>query len=187
MGTWTSLLLGNFCNLQPPWPPPMVPISCFGWNATMKDIRFKLVWMLIILMGCYSYAMELNPWKWSNLSTSGPMASYYLLSLFPALGRNNKKVMQEHQEYPFPKIYWEYYNPFIGNIWSKKYTHSFGTIFKWYDLYIDINCDVGRAIGNEAQLMPLISSCNIACGAIAGDKRDQDLQDSPSGQHHQKS
>ena len=34
--------------------------------------------------------------------------------------------------------------------------------------YIDINCDVGEGVGNEAQLMPLISSCNIACGGHAG-------------------
>ncbi|KAB1153994.1 5-oxoprolinase subunit PxpA [Tenacibaculum aiptasiae] len=35
-------------------------------------------------------------------------------------------------------------------------------------LSIDINCDVGEGIGNEATLMPYISSCNIACGAHAG-------------------
>jgi len=35
---------------------------------------------------------------------------------------------------------------------------------------IDINCDVGEGIGNEALLMPYISSCNIACGGHAGDK-----------------
>lgn len=35
--------------------------------------------------------------------------------------------------------------------------------------YIDINCDVGEGIGNEKDLMPLISSCNIACGGHAGD------------------
>ena len=34
---------------------------------------------------------------------------------------------------------------------------------------IDINCDVGEGVGNEAQLFPLISSCNIACGGHAGD------------------
>ena len=33
---------------------------------------------------------------------------------------------------------------------------------------IDINCDVGEGIGNEAQILPLISSCNIACGGHAG-------------------
>ncbi|MUU76941.1 5-oxoprolinase subunit PxpA [Winogradskyella endarachnes] len=34
---------------------------------------------------------------------------------------------------------------------------------------IDINADVGEGIGNEAQLMPFVSSCNIACGGHAGD------------------
>ena len=34
---------------------------------------------------------------------------------------------------------------------------------------IDINCDIGEGIGNEAQLLPLITSCNIACGGHAGD------------------
>ncbi|MFS4455633.1 5-oxoprolinase subunit PxpA [Maribacter sp. 2304DJ31-5] len=37
--------------------------------------------------------------------------------------------------------------------------------------YVDINCDVGEGIGNEPQLFPLISSCNIACGGHAGDMR----------------
>ena len=35
--------------------------------------------------------------------------------------------------------------------------------------HIDINCDVGEGIGNEVELLPLISSCNIACGGHAGD------------------
>ncbi len=33
---------------------------------------------------------------------------------------------------------------------------------------IDINVDVGEGIGNDPQLMPYISSCNIACGGHAG-------------------
>ena len=33
---------------------------------------------------------------------------------------------------------------------------------------IDINCDVGEGIGNELELFPMISSCNIACGGHAG-------------------
>lgn len=37
-------------------------------------------------------------------------------------------------------------------------------------IVIDINCDLGEGIGNETQLMPFISSCNIACGGHAGDK-----------------
>lgn len=34
---------------------------------------------------------------------------------------------------------------------------------------IDLNSDVGEGIGNEAALLPLLSSCNIACGGHAGD------------------
>jgi len=37
-------------------------------------------------------------------------------------------------------------------------------------IVIDINCDVGEGIGNEVNLLPLISSCNIACGGHAGDE-----------------
>ncbi|WP_420322712.1 5-oxoprolinase subunit PxpA [Flagellimonas sp.] len=33
---------------------------------------------------------------------------------------------------------------------------------------IDVNCDVGEGFGNEAELLPLINSCNIACGGHAG-------------------
>lgn len=34
--------------------------------------------------------------------------------------------------------------------------------------YIDINADVGEGFANEVDLMPYLSSCNIACGGHAG-------------------
>ena len=33
---------------------------------------------------------------------------------------------------------------------------------------IDINVDLGEGIGNDALIMPLISSCNVACGGHFG-------------------
>lgn len=36
-------------------------------------------------------------------------------------------------------------------------------------LSIDLNCDLGEGAGHDAELMPLITSANIACGAHAGD------------------
>ncbi len=33
---------------------------------------------------------------------------------------------------------------------------------------MDINCDLGEGLDNDEQIMPFISSCNIACGAHAG-------------------
>jgi UPF0271 protein len=36
-------------------------------------------------------------------------------------------------------------------------------------LRIDLNCDLGEGSGHDAELMPLITSASIACGAHAGD------------------
>ncbi len=36
---------------------------------------------------------------------------------------------------------------------------------------IDLNCDMGEGSGNDALIMPFISSANIACGYHAGDER----------------
>jgi len=33
---------------------------------------------------------------------------------------------------------------------------------------LDLNCDMGEGLNNEALLMPYITSCNIACGGHAG-------------------
>lgn len=35
---------------------------------------------------------------------------------------------------------------------------------------IDLNCDLGEGSDHDAEIMPLISSANIACGGHAGDK-----------------
>jgi UPF0271 protein len=37
------------------------------------------------------------------------------------------------------------------------------------DVKIDLNCDMGENIGNDADIMPYITSANIACGFHAGD------------------
>lgn len=37
-------------------------------------------------------------------------------------------------------------------------------------MHIDINCDMGEGIGNDAAIMPFITSANIACGYHAGDE-----------------
>ncbi len=37
-------------------------------------------------------------------------------------------------------------------------------------LQIDLNCDMGEGMDNEADIMPFISSANIACGFHAGDE-----------------
>ncbi|MDP9266629.1 MAG: LamB/YcsF family protein, partial [Chloroflexota bacterium] len=36
-------------------------------------------------------------------------------------------------------------------------------------LVIDLNSDLGEGAGNDAAIMPFVTSANIACGAHAGD------------------
>jgi len=36
---------------------------------------------------------------------------------------------------------------------------------------VDLNCDLGEGAGHDAELMPLVTSANVACGAHAGDER----------------
>ena len=49
---------------------------------------------------------------------------------------------------------------------------------------IDINCDMGEGVDNEAQLMPFISSANIACGYHAGDEETMKQVIQLCLQHH---
>ncbi|MCF6344656.1 MAG: LamB/YcsF family protein [Devosiaceae bacterium] len=37
---------------------------------------------------------------------------------------------------------------------------------------IDLNADIGEGAGNDEQLLDIISSANIACGAHAGDEHN---------------
>ena len=39
-----------------------------------------------------------------------------------------------------------------------------------HSLQIDLNCDMGEGMDNEAEIMPYISSANIACGFHAGNE-----------------
>jgi len=38
------------------------------------------------------------------------------------------------------------------------------------NMYIDLNCDMGEGMPTDAEIMPYISSANIACGYHAGDR-----------------
>jgi len=40
---------------------------------------------------------------------------------------------------------------------------------------IDLNCDMGENIGNDEDIMPYITSANIACGFHAGDSRTMQI------------
>ncbi|MEA1787461.1 5-oxoprolinase subunit PxpA [Arenibacter sp. GZD96] len=51
---------------------------------------------------------------------------------------------------------------------------------------IDINCDVGEGLNNEADLLPYVSSCSIACGGHAGTLETMKHAVQLAKQHHVK-
>ena len=51
---------------------------------------------------------------------------------------------------------------------------------------VDINVDVGEGVGNESQLIPYVSSCNIACGGHAGNSKTMRKVVKLALQHHVK-
>lgn len=51
---------------------------------------------------------------------------------------------------------------------------------------IDINCDLGEGMDNDEAIMPYISSCNIACGAHAGDSATMSKTITLAKKHHVK-
>ncbi len=51
-------------------------------------------------------------------------------------------------------------------------------------LSIDLNCDMGEGIGNDAAIMPYVSAVNIACGFHAGDEATVKQTIKLALQHH---
>jgi UPF0271 protein len=51
------------------------------------------------------------------------------------------------------------------------------------EMQIDLNCDLGEGCGQDAELMPLITSANISCGFHAGDVRTARLALDLAAQH----
>ena len=50
-------------------------------------------------------------------------------------------------------------------------------------MYLDLNCDLGEGCPHDAELMPLITSANIACGFHAGDAATAHAALSLAAQH----
>ncbi|MEG3659777.1 Nramp family divalent metal transporter [Arenibacter palladensis] len=78
--------------------------SCFGWNTTMDNLRFKLVWMIILLVGVLFMSVGIKPLEIIKFAqvTNGmllPIIAIFLLWIV-----NRKTVMQEYQNTQFQNV-----------------------------------------------------------------------------------
>lgn len=52
---------GITSSITAPLAAAYVVNNCFGWNATMKDPRFRMVWMIVLLIGAGSLSLQIRP------------------------------------------------------------------------------------------------------------------------------
>ena len=52
---------GVTSSITAPLAAAYVANSCFGWNAGLKDLRFKLVWMIILALGVLFMSLNIKP------------------------------------------------------------------------------------------------------------------------------
>ncbi|MCM4168231.1 Divalent metal cation transporter MntH [Arenibacter antarcticus] len=78
--------------------------SCFGWNAGLKDLRFKLVWMIIIIMGVIFMSLGIKPIEIIKLAQVANGLLLPIIAIFLLWVVNLKVVMQGHQNTNFQNI-----------------------------------------------------------------------------------
>lgn len=52
---------GVTSSITAPLAAAYVANSCFGWNAGLKDLKFKLVWMVILVLGVLFMSLNIKP------------------------------------------------------------------------------------------------------------------------------
>lgn len=78
--------------------------SCFGWKATMKDIRFKLVWIIILVIGVFSLSFDVKPVEIIKFAQFAngillPVTAVFLLWIV-----NKKSVMGTYKNSVFQNV-----------------------------------------------------------------------------------
>ncbi|MDX1327636.1 MAG: Nramp family divalent metal transporter [Arenibacter sp.] len=78
--------------------------NCFGWEAGMKDLRFKMVWMVIIAMGVIFMSFGIRPIEIIKLAQLANGLLLPIIALFLLWMVNLKGVMQGHHNSKFQNI-----------------------------------------------------------------------------------
>ena len=142
--------------------------GCLGWNEDLKSGRFRMVWMFVLFLGVLFSSLGINPIQIIQFAQIANGAALPIIVGILLWIMNKESV--------------------LGNFRNTKFQNTIGIVIFIIsivlglksiiqvinsktdkNLTIDINCDLGEGAGNDALIMPYISSCNIACGGHAGD------------------
>ena len=95
---------GITSSITAPLAAAYVAKSCFGWNDTLKSIKFRLVWIFVLLFGVIVSLLDLNPIeiiKFAQFSNSLllPIIAIILLWLV-----NKSEIIENKFSYKFQNI-----------------------------------------------------------------------------------
>ncbi len=142
--------------------------GCLGWNGDLRSGKFRAVWMFVLLLGVFFSSLGINPIQIIQFAQVANGAALPIIVGIILWIMNKESVLGKFRNSRFQNsvgivifiisivLGLKSIIQVINSNSDKKYT-------------IDINCDLGEGAGNDALIMPFISSCNIACGGHAGD------------------
>ena len=95
---------GITSSITAPLAAAYVAKSCFGWNDTLKSIKFRLVWIFVLLFGVIVSLLDLNPIeiiKFAQFSNSLllPIIAIILLWLV-----NKSEIIENKFSYKFQNV-----------------------------------------------------------------------------------
>lgn len=71
--------------------------SCFGWNAGLKDFKFRLVWIIILLIGVIFSSLKINPIEIIKFAQVANGILLPVIALFLFWIANNSKVLGKYK------------------------------------------------------------------------------------------
>ncbi len=145
-----------------------VASGCLRWTGDLKSRKFRLVWMFVLAMGVAFSSLGVSPIviiqfaQFAN-GLALPIVVGILLWIM-----NQEPVLKINKNNRFQNIAGVAIFIIAIGLGLKSIVQVISSNKMKYT--IDINADLGEGVGNDAQLMPYLSSCNIACGIHAGDE-----------------
>ena len=141
--------------------------GCLGWDGDMKSFRFRMVWIFVLLLGVIFSSLGINPIEIIQFAQVANGAALPIIVGILLWIMNKASVLGKNRNTKFQNsvgiiIF------IISIVLGLKSIIQVINSNKNMTYSIDINCDLGEGAGNDALLMPYLSSCNIACGGHAG-------------------
>ena len=78
--------------------------SCFGWKASLGDLKFKIVWMIILVLGVFSLSFNMKPIEIIKFAQFANGILLPVIAIFLLWVVNKKKVMGVYRNTIFQNI-----------------------------------------------------------------------------------